>query len=120
MEEIKVTTTTETQTKTEETNKDSINELANNAKYVVKAPLFLMFAEYLGFVSKVIDWADEWCNGKKQEDYKVKIIETDAICLLNQMKKKYSDKEIAEWYDEFYDVILSDYEDNLISLETKK
>lgn len=98
----------------------SIKDFAEDTKHVVKAPVFIMFAEYLGFVSKVIDWAEDWCNGNKPDDYKVKIIETDAICLFHQAKKKYTDDELADWYDEFYDVILSDYDKNLKNLEAKQ
>lgn len=98
----------------------SIKDFAEDTKHVVKAPVFIMFAEYLGFVSKVIDWAEDWCNGNKPDDYKVKIIETDAICLFNQAKKKYTEDELAEWYDSFYEVILSDYDNNIKKLEAKQ
>ena len=98
----------------------SIKDFAENTKHVVKAPVFIMFAEYLGFVSKVIDWAEDWCNGNKPDDYKVKIIETDAICLFNQAKKKYTEDELAEWYDLFYEVTLSDYDNNIKNLEAKQ
>lgn len=98
----------------------SIKDFAEDTKHVVKAPVFIMFAEYLGFVSKVIDWAEDWCNGNKPDDYKVKIIETDAICLFNQAKKKYTEDELAEWYDLLYEVILSDYDNNIKKLEAKQ
>lgn len=98
----------------------SVKDFAEDTKHVVKAPVFIMFAEYLGFVSKVIDWAEDWCNGNKPDDYKAKIIETDAICLFNQAKKKYTEDELAEWYDLFYEVILSDYDNNIKNLEAKQ
>lgn len=98
----------------------SVKDFAEDTKHVVKAPVFIMFAEYLGFVSKVIDWAEDWCNGNKPDDYKTKIIETDAICLFNQAKKKYTEDELAEWYDLLYEVILSDYDNNLKNLEAKQ
>lgn len=98
----------------------SIKDFAEHTKRVVKAPLFIMFAEYLGFVSKVIDWAEDWCNGNQPDEYKAKIIETDAICLFNQAKKKYTEDELAEWYDVFYDLILADYDINLKNLEAKQ
>ena len=120
MAETKATTvnTEEKEKKVEEAL--SVKDFAEDTKHVVKAPVFIMFAEYLGLVSKVIDWAEDWCNGNKPDDYKVKIIETDAICLFNQAKKKYTEDELAEWYDLFYEVILSDYENNLKNLEAKQ
>ena len=120
MAETKATTvnTEEKEKKVEEAL--SVKDFAEDTKHVVKAPVFIMFAEYLGLVSKVIDWAEDWCNGNKPDDYKVKIIETDAICLFNQAKKKYTEDELAEWYDLFYEVILSDYDINLKNLEAKQ
>ena len=94
----------------------SVKDFAERTKRTVSAPLFIMFAEYLGFVSKVIDWAEKWCNGEKPENYKVKIIETDAICLFHQAQKKYTDDELADWYNEFYDVILCNYDENLTKI----
>jgi len=84
----------------------------------VKAPLFLMFAEYLGLVSKVITWAEDWCNGNKPSDFKRKVIETDASNLFKIAKRVYTKEELAEYYDEFYEVILSEYDENLKKLET--
>ena len=120
MAETKVTTvnTEEKEKNVEESS--SVKDFAERTKRTVKAPLFIMFAEYLGFVSKVIDWAEDWCKGNQPDEYKTKIIETDAICLFNQAKKKYTDDELADWYDEFYDVILSDYDKNLKNLEAKQ
>jgi hypothetical protein len=120
MAETKATTvnTEEKEKKVEEAL--SVKDFAEDTKHVVKAPVFIMFAEYLGLVSKVIDWAEDWCNGNKPDDYKAKIIETDAICLFNQAKKKYTEDELAEWYDLFYEVILSDFDNNLKNLEAKQ
>jgi hypothetical protein len=120
MAETKTTTvnTEEKEKKVEEAL--SVKDFAEDTKHVVKAPVFIMFAEYLGLVSKVIDWAEDWCNGNKPDDYKAKIIETDAICLFNQAKKKYTEDELAEWYDLFYEVILSDFDNNLKNLEAKQ
>lgn len=107
-----LTTTVSTDNKNSE-EKLSIKDFGEQTKHVVKSPLFLMFAEYLGFVSKVIDWAEDWCLGNKPSDYKINIIETDAIRLFNQAKNKYSKEELVSWYDEFYTVILADYDKNL-------
>lgn len=120
MAETKATTvnTEEKEKKVEEAL--SVKDFAERTKRTVKAPLFIMFAEYLGFVSNVIDWAEDWCKGNQPDEYKAKIIETDAICLFNQAKKKYTEDELAEWYDLFYEVILSDYDNNLKNLEAKQ
>ena len=86
----------------------------------IKAPLFIMFAEYMGYISKFIEDANNWCDGKKQNKIVVRILELDAFNIFQEMKSKYSVKEIREWYDELYDVILSSYDENLKKLEEKE
>ena len=120
MAETKTTTVNTEEKEKNVEQPSSVKDFAERTKRTVKAPLFIMFAEYLGFVSNVIDWAEDWCKGNQPDEYKAKIIETDAICLFNQAKKKYTDDELADWYDEFYDVILSDYDKNLKNLESKQ
>lgn len=120
MAETKVTTVNTEEKEKNVEKPSSVKDFAERTKRTVKAPLFIMFAEYLGFVSNVIDWAEDWCKGNQPDEYKVKIIETDAICLFHQTKKKYTDDELADWYNEFYDVILSDYDKNLKNLEAKQ
>lgn len=120
MAETKVTTINTEEKEKNVEKPSSVKDFAERTKRTVKAPLFIMFAEYLGFVSNVIDWAEDWCKGNQPDEYKVKIIETDAICLFHQAKKKYTDDELADWYNEFYDVILSDYDKNLKNLEAKQ
>ena len=120
MAETKVTTVNTEEKEKNVEKPSSVKDFAERTKRTVKAPLFIMFAEYLGFVSNVIDWAEDWCKGKQPDEYKAKIIETDAICLFHQAKKKYTDDELADWYNEFYDVILSDYDKNLKNLEVKQ
>lgn len=120
MAETKVTTVNTEEKEKNVEKPSSVKDFAERTKRTVKAPLFIMFAEYLGFVSNVIDWAEDWCKGNQPDEYKAKIIETDAICLFHQAKKKYTDDELADWYNEFYDVILSDYDKNLKNLEAKQ
>jgi hypothetical protein len=90
-----------------------------DGKYNVSAPLFLMFAEYLGYVGKVLQWVDQWCVAKKKpEPYKVKFIEVEAVVALNECKKKYTEQKMRELYDSLYEVILFMYDDNLKSMES--
>lgn len=92
-----------------------------STKYNISAPLFIMFAEYLGYVGKTLEWVDKWCNEKVvPEEYKRKFIETEAKTVLNEAKKKFSIKQLREYYDEIYEVILYMYDDNLKELDAKK
>ena len=98
-----------------------LKSLIGEGKYNISAPLFIMFAEYLGYVGKTLPWVDEWCvNKKKPEDYKVRFIEVEAVTVLNEAKKKYTEQKLRELYDALYEVILFIYDDNLKEMETKK
>jgi hypothetical protein len=73
-----------------------------------------MFAEYLGYVGKTLPWIDQWCVAKKKpEEYKVRFIEVEAITVLKEAKKKFTEKKLRELYDSLYEVILFIYDDNL-------
>ena len=49
-------------------------------------------------------------KGKEVEDFKKKIIDIDASFIFNQMKKEYTLEEIRGWYDEFYPLVLKEYD----------
>ena len=124
MEEVKnKETNTGTKTTVEEKKETKgyegdLQNLMGEGKYHLSAPLFLMFAEYLGYVGKVLQWVDDWCvNKKKPEPYKVKFIEVEAVVAFNECKKKYTEKKMRELYDNLYEVILFMYDDTLKSLE---
>ena len=120
MEEVKNTQTkTEVQDKPETSYEGDLKTLMGEGKYNLSAPLFLMFAEYLGYVGKVLEWVDDWCvNKKKPEPYKVKFIETEAIVAFNECRKKFTEKRMRELYDSLYEVILFLYDENLKAMES--
>lgn len=124
MEEIKnketVTgTATQTAVKENESYEGDLKNLMGEGKYNISAPLFLMFAEYLGYVGKVLQWVDQWCVAKKKpEPYQIKFIEVEAVVALNECKKKYTEKKMRELYDSLYEVILFMYDDNLKEMES--
>jgi len=95
-----------------------LKSLIGDGKYNISAPLFLMFAEYLGYVGKTLPWVDSWCvDKKKPEDYKVKFIEVEAITVLREAKTKFTEQKLRELYDSLYEVILFIYDDNLKELD---
>lgn len=131
MEENKnkeATTGTGTQTAVEEKKENTqstesyegdLKSLLGEGKYNLSAPLFLMFAEYLGYVGKVLKWVDQWCVAKKKpEPYQIKFIEVEAIVAFNECKKKYTEQKMRELYDGLYEVILFMYDENLKSMES--
>ena len=72
----------------EESDKES------SKKNVIEAPIFIIFAEYLGYVSRFNQLAVEWCDGKIPETYIQKIT-------------------IKYWYNTYYPVILEEFADKL-------
>jgi hypothetical protein len=98
-----------------------LKDLIGVGKYNISAPLFLMFAEYLGYVGKTLPWVDSWCvDKKKPEDYKVRFIEVEAVTVLREAKKKFSEQKLRELYDSLYEVILFIYDDNLKEMEKEE
>ena len=120
MEEVKNTQTkTEVQDKPETGYEGDLKALMGEGKYHISAPLFLMFAEYLGYVGKVLEWVDDWCVAKKKpEPWKVKFIETEAIVADNECRKKFTEKRMRELYDSLYEVILFLYDENLKEMDS--
>ena len=53
---------TETKTVVEVATKT--NKQPNEEVIIVEAPLFILFAEYLGYVSIFNKMAEDWCDGK--------------------------------------------------------
>ena len=98
-----------------------LKDLIGDGKYNISAPLFLMFAEYLGYVGKTLPWVDSWClEKKKPAPYMVNFIEVEAITVLKEAKKKYTEKKLRELYDGLYEVILFIYDENLKAMEKEE
>lgn len=116
MENVTKPNNTETAEKNKE-NDITINDKAQ--EITIKSPIFLLFAEYIGYVSNVIEWVEDYLNGKPIPKFYLKVINEDALCLAKQIKKKYTREEIMSWYQSFYDVILADYEKKLEKVEKK-
>ena len=85
----------------------------------IEAPIFIIFAEYLGYVSRFNKLAVEWCDGKIPETYIQKIMIMEAKSIFRQMQKDYTLPTIKYWYNTYYPVILEEFADKLAkTLET--
>ena len=111
MEELQKMQSTATQTQVQSDNSDE--------KYIIYPALFIKFAEYLGYVSKLLDWCDSWVSGKEPEEFKKKIIYVDAQNIYKQMLADIGEAKIREYYDAFYEVILYEWDEALDKLEYK-
>ncbi len=108
--ETKTVTKVETEVKENQPNEEAI---------IVEAPLFILFAEYLGYVSIFNKMAEDWCDGKVPEMHIQKIIILEAKCILRQMKKDYGLDSIREFYSMYYPLIFQEYDENLAKLIEK-
>lgn len=108
-----------TETKTEVKVVTETNVNTNENEIVVEAPLFLLFAEYLGYVSIFLKMAEDWCDGKVPEMHIQNIIILEAKCILRQMKKDYALSDIHEYYEMYYPLILEEYDEKLKKLLEK-
>jgi hypothetical protein len=108
--ETKTVTKVETEVKENQPNEEAI---------IVEAPLFILFAEYLGYVSIFNKMAEDWCDGKVPEMHIQKIIILEAKCIFRQMKKDYGLDSIREFYSMYYPLIFQEYDENLAKLIEK-
>lgn len=103
------------ETKTETITK--VNTVTDDKKeIVVESPLFILFAEFLGYVSIFNKIAEEWCNGNVPQIHIQKVVIVEAKCILRQMKKDYSIEDIREFYNMYYPLILEEYAEKLKKL----
>ena len=91
----------------------TLSEVSQHKEKTIKTPVFIIFAEYLGYVSRFNDIAIEWCEGKLPDKYIQGILDMEAMSIFRQMKNDYALEQIQYWYDTYYPVILADYEEKL-------
>ena len=89
---------------------DIVEQHEENA---VPTPIFIIFAEYMGYVSQFNKKAEEWCEGKVPTAQVQKIMILEAKCIFRQMKKDYDLDTIKYYYESYYPLILKEYVDKL-------
>lgn len=82
----------------------------------VSAPIFIIFAEYMGYVSQFNKMAENWCDGKVPEVHVQKFMMLEAKCIFRKMLKDYDIDDIRYYYDSYYPLILKDYVDSLAEI----
>lgn len=100
--------------KTNESN--TTTTVAEKKPIEVNSILFIMFAEFLGYESPLIAWAEKICNGVSAPLFVETILKIEASTIFKEMQKEYTIAEIRSWYDQFYPVILQDYDVKLMEM----
>ena len=110
--------------KTETQSNTTLEEWSGNFKdfasadeeITLECPIFIIFAEYFGYVSPFTKMAEDWCEGKVPEVHVQKFLKIEATCILRQMKKDYGVESMRNYYKDFYPLILEEYCEKLASL----
>lgn len=92
-----------------------IKQNRKNDVLFVPTPIFMLFAEFLGYTSMLINMAEDWCNPQKGLPSKSlqRLLEREAKTIYDEMLEEYSEKEIHELYNSFYTCGLDELEDDL-------
>lgn len=96
---------------------EQVKQIAT-VEHVVRAissPLFLKFAEYLGYETPLIKWVDKICEGKDVPKSIETFLKIDAKSIFDKMQSEYTIDELVYWWDAFYPVVMAEAEFNLIS-----
>lgn len=86
----------------------------------IEPPVFVLFAEYLGYCSRFIEDCEKWCDGTIPSMYKQRAVIIEAKSILRQMLKDYSREEIINWYITYKEPLLKEYEDALSSIANEE
>lgn len=98
---------------TEEENDDAIID----SSLVMPPPVMILFAEFLGYVSPLVDYADKLCDGKPISDSIRKAMKVDAKVLYNMMREEYTNEELINWFTMYYEAYLANRIEKLQSDE---
>ena len=80
---------------------------------LLKTPVFILFAEMMGYKSELVPQAEQWCNGDLPSEHVQRAMLIDARNLSKVMHEDYDDDEIDEWQEVYWDIALSEYDKSL-------
>lgn len=103
---------------TTQTNVEEIAKLLETIPHKnVRKPLFLMFAEFLGYASPIVHWAEEACKNPALPKFKQDVINMDASVIFEQMKKEMGVEYIQECWVNLYPILFKEYDAQLEQIE---
>lgn len=102
----------ETTTKTTEATATELAEMLKDVPQEVLPPLFLIFAEFLGYVSPLMEWVDKSVE-KKLEPFQRNILIMDSKVIFERMKSEFDIPTIKEYWDMLYPAVLIKYDEKI-------
>lgn len=76
----------------------------SNGETLIDTPIFILFAEYLGYVSPLIPWAENWCKPSGVcSPLQKGLLAVDARAIFFKMKKEMSIEQIKKYFTLFFD-----------------
>ena len=91
-------------------------EVLNHIEAIVPTPIFILFAEYMGYISQFNKMAENWCDGKVPEVHVQKIMILEAKCIYRKMLEDFDIDDIRYFYDSYYPLVLKEYVDSLAKI----
>ena len=90
----------------------------NDLKFEI--PVFILFGETLGYLSKYTKLAGEWCDGKVPAVHIQKMMRIDCLDMIRAMRKDYSEETVRERYKTYRKTILKEPYEKLLALVGEK
>lgn len=94
------------ETTTNTTQTTVITETTSNEPITTHFLTFLMFAEYMGYVSEFIEDVDKWIDGTEPEEHIRRFLWIEAQNILSQMENDMKINDLRTWWNEFYPLVL--------------
>ena len=103
-----------TQTVVETVSNETAQETNDTLK--ISVPIFILFAEHLGYVSSLKKLVEEWTKGTPPPVPYQKLLRVEALSIRQQMIKDYEVDYIKTKYNELYPIFFGELEEKMDSI----
>ena len=79
----------------------------------ISAPIFILFAEHLGYVSSLKKLVEEWVKGTPPDVTYQKLLTVEALSIRQKMVKDYEVDFIKAKYNELYPIFFQEAEEKM-------
>lgn len=96
--------------------KGNLADFKENVDVKVETPLFIIFAEYMGYCSRFIKLAEKWCDGEVPPIHIQKVMRLECLAIKRKMEQDYTREDVRTWFVQYYEPILKELDDKLTNL----